>query len=145
MFVTVLREGTMIVAQLHELIIKTCQGLGFQSDDKAMHFAVMAVLAMLLFFIVHFIFTRLAEWSITAISFIYVFTVMTALGFAIEIGQQITNTGNMDFWDVVAGLQGVLAFFLVYSVLRLIYWSITRLIGGIASSHHLKKEKKSRW
>lgn len=141
MFVTILRDGTMIVAQVHELIIKACQGLGFQSNDKAMHFAVMAILAMLLFFIVHFIFTRLAEWSITAISFIYVFTVMTALGFAIEIGQQITGTGDMDFWDVVAGLEGVLAFFAVYSVLRFVYWGIARLLGGLSDGNRKKNRR----
>ena len=68
----------------------------------------MAALAMALFFVVHFVFVRLAKWSVTAISFIYVFTVMTVLGFAIEIGQKITGTGAMDFADVVAGLQGVI-------------------------------------
>ena len=69
---------------------------------------------------VHFVFKRLAKWSITAVSFIYVFTVMTVIGLAIEIGQKITGTGEMDFQDVVAGLYGVLAFFAVYTVYRLI-------------------------
>ena len=82
--------------------------------------AAMALLAMALFFVVHAVFARLAKWSITAVSFIYVFTVMTVLGFAIEIGQRISGTGEMDFADVVAGLYGVLAFFAVYTLYRLI-------------------------
>ena len=98
--------------------------------DKDMHFIVMAVLGMILFFMVHFVFKRLAKWSITAISFIYVFTVMTVLGLAIEIGQKITGTGDMDFQDVVAGLYGVLAFFAVYTVYRLIVLLVRHLMRG---------------
>ena len=45
---------------------------------------------------------------------------MTVIGLAIEIGQKITGTGEMDFQDVVAGLYGVLVFFAVYTVYRLI-------------------------
>jgi len=89
----------------------------------------MAVLGMALFFVVHFVFKRLARLSVTAISFIYVFTVMTVLGFAIEIGQRITGTGQMDFGDVVAGLYGVLAFFAIYTVYRLLVLLITFLMG----------------
>ena len=90
----------------------------------------LVVLGMILFFMVHFVFKRLAKWSITAISFIYVFTVMTVLGFAIEIGQKITGTGDMDFRDVVAGLYGVLAFFAVYTVYRLIVLLVRHLMRG---------------
>ena len=120
MFESILYEGTMIVAQIHESLMHLNDNFELYFGDKDMHFIVMAVLGMILFFMVHFVFKRLAKWSITAISFIYVFTVMTVLGFAIEIGQKITGTGDMDFRDVVAGLYGVLAFFAVYTVYRLI-------------------------
>ena len=120
MFESILYEGTMIVAQIHESLMHLNDNFELYFGDKDMHFIVMAVLGMILFFMVHFVFKRLAKWSITAISFIYVFTVMTVLGLAIEIGQKITGTGEMDFRDVVAGLYGVLAFFAVYTVYRLI-------------------------
>ena len=120
MFESILYEGTMIVAQIHESLMHLNDNFELYFGDKDMHFIVMAVLGMILFFMVHFVFKRLAKWSITAISFIYVFTVMTVLGLAIEIGQKITGTGDMDFRDVVAGLYGVLAFFAVYTVYRLI-------------------------
>ena len=97
----------------------------------------MFVLGMILFFMVHFVFRRLARWSITAVSFIYVFTVMTVLGFAIEIGQRITGTGNMDFDDIVAGLYGVLVFFVIYSAYRLIAW----LLGMLVRRVRQKREK----
>ena len=116
MFEAILYEGTMVVAQIHESLMHLNDNFELYFGDKDMHFIVMAVLGMILFFMVHFVFKRLAKWSITAISFIYVFTVMTVLGLAIESGQKITGTGDMDFRDVVAGLYGVLAFFAVYTV-----------------------------
>lgn len=120
----------MIVAQIHESLMHLNDNFELYFGDKDMHFIVMAVLGMILFFMVHFVFKRLAKWSITAISFIYVFTVMTVLGLAIEIGQKITGTGDMDFRDVVAGLYGVLAFFAVYTVYRLIVLLVRHLMRG---------------
>ena len=130
MFEAILYEGTMIVAQIHESLMHLNDNFELSFGDKDMHFIVMAVLGMILFFMVHFVFKRLAKWSITAISFIYVFTVMTVLGLAIEIGQKITGTGDMDFRDVVAGLYGVLAFFAVYTVYRLIVLLVRHLMRG---------------
>ena len=130
MFETVLREATMIVAQVHESLMRINDGFELEFGDKELHFFVMAAIGMVLFFVVHFVFKRLAKWSITAVSFIYVFTVMTGLGFAIEIWQRITGTGNMDFHDIVAGLYGVLAFFGVYSAYRLLALAIGWFAGG---------------
>lgn len=128
MFEIMLREMTVLMAQVHASLLRLNDGFELQLDDKELHFIVMAAIGMLLFFVVHFIFKRLARWSITAVSFIYVFTVMTVLGFAIEIGQRITGTGEMDFADVVAGLYGVLVFFAIYTVYRL----IALLVGWLA-------------
>ena len=130
MFEAIVYEGTMVVAQIHESLMHLNDNFELYFGDKDMHFIVMAVLGMILFFMVHFVFKRLAKWSITAISFIYVFTVMTVLGLAIEIGQKITGTGDMDFRDVVAGLYGVLAFFAVYTVYRLIVLLVRHLMRG---------------
>lgn len=128
MFESILYEGTMIIAQIHESLMHLNDDFELYLGDKEMHFIVMAVLGMMLFFMVHFVFKRLAKWSITAVSFIYVFTVMTVIGFAIEIGQKITGTGDMDFRDVVAGLYGVLGFFAVYTVYRLVVMLVQYLI-----------------
>lgn len=128
MFETVLREMTLIMAQVHQFIMRVNDGFELKLDDKGLHFLVMALLAMALFFVVHAVFSRLARWSITAVSFIYVFTVMTVFGFAIEIGQKITGTGEMSFADVVAGLYGVLAFFAAYTLWRIAAYLFRRLI-----------------
>lgn len=120
MFETLLREATLFVAYVHDALVRLDDHFGWSLDDKQMHFFVMLAVGMALFFLVHFLFKRLAKVSVTAISFIYVFTVMTVLGFAVEVGQRITGTGSMDFSDIVAGLYGVLAFFGAYTVYRLI-------------------------
>ena len=120
----ILREATLIVAQIHDSLVRLNAGFDLPFGDKEMHFIVMLALGMVLFFVVHFVFKRLSRISVTAISFIYVFTVMAVLGFAIEVGQRITGTGNMDFGDIVAGLYGVLAFFAVYTAYRLLAMGI---------------------
>lgn len=115
-----MREATLLVAHIHDILLRLDDEFALSLSDKDMHFLVMLVVGMALFFAVHFVFKRLAKVSVTAISFIYVFTVMTVLGFAIEVGQRITGTGNMDFRDIAAGLYGVLAFFAVYAAYKLL-------------------------
>lgn len=137
MFESILYEVTMIAAQIHESILHLNDNFELALGDKELHFLVMFALGMMLFFAVHFVFKRLAKWSITAISFIYVFTVMTVLGFAIEIGQKITGTGEMDFRDIVAGLYGVLLFFAIYTVYRVAVILIRRIAGRIRVRHAL--------
>lgn len=137
MFESILYEMTMIAAQIHESILHLNDNFELALGDKELHFLVMFALGMMLFFAVHFVFKRLAKWSITAISFIYVFTVMTVLGFAIEIGQKITGTGEMDFHDIVAGLYGVLLFFAIYTVYRVAVMLIRRIAGRIRVRHAL--------
>ena len=137
MFESILYEVTMIAAQIHESILHVNDNFELALGDKELHFLVMFALGMMLFFAVHFVFKRLAKWSITAISFIYVFTVMTVLGFAIEIGQKITGTGEMDFRDIVAGLYGVLLFFAIYTVYRVAVMLILRIAGRIRVRHAL--------
>ena len=66
------------------------------------------------------------------LTFIYVFTLIIVITFAIEIGQGITHTGTMDFVDIVAGIAG---FLLMYIVLAI----ITSVISGIL---YLMKQSK---
>lgn len=138
MFEMLLRELTLIMAQVHDSLMRINDGFELRLGDKDLHFVIMALAAMLLFFLVHAVFRRLAKWSITAVSFIYVFTVMTVLGFAIEIGQRISGTGEMDFADIVAGLYGVLTFFAVYTVYRLLVMGAHALLRKTRKSNPRK-------
>ena len=138
MFEMLLQELTLIMAQVHDSLMRLNDGFELRLSDKDLHFFIMALTGMVLFFVVHAVFRRLAKWSITAVSFIYVFTVMTVLGFAIEIGQRISGTGQMDFGDVVAGLYGVLAFFAVYTAYRLLVMGAHALVKACRKSNSRK-------
>ena len=76
-------------------------------------------LAMVL--VIHPIFVWLAKNDHTiVITFLYVFTLMVVIAFAIEIGQRLTGTGAMEFADIVYGIAGFLAAFLVFVAARAI-------------------------
>ena len=64
------------------------------------------------------------------IAWIYVLTLIIVMTFAIEIGQKVTGTGNMEFADIVMGVFGFIVMFLVFSVVRGIYKLIRNLIRG---------------
>jgi glycopeptide antibiotics resistance protein len=53
---------------------------------------------------------------------------MIVITFAIEIGQQITHTGNMEFADIMFGLVGFIAMFAVFAVLRIFYHALCKAI-----------------
>jgi len=82
-------------------------------------------------FVVQPIFTLLAKTGhVLAISWIYVFTLILLLTFAIEIEQKITGSGVMDFDDMLFGVWGFMLMFLVYAVIRGIIIGIYHLIKG---------------
>ena len=80
-------------------------------------------------FVLYPIFKYLAaKQHVMVIVWIYVFTVIVVITFAIEIGQKVTHTGSMDFADIMYGLVGFLSMFLVFSGFRLLYRGIMHLI-----------------
>jgi hypothetical protein len=102
-----------VVNQLHDMIMHAFSRMGFQLSDKDLHFWIMGFIGIFVFFFVYLAFKLMEtlKWSTAIFSFIYTFTVMVVLVFAIEIQQAITNRGNMDFVDAVIGLWGFLVFF----------------------------------
>lgn len=89
---------------------------------------------MVIFLIVNLLFKYIAKYSISAISFIYTFTVMVVFVFAIEIEQKITKRGNMEFKDITAGLWGFLEFFGMYLAIKLVIYLIKK-----AMQKHIRK------
>lgn len=111
-----------ITNNLHDLIIQISSHMGFNFTDKQLHFIVIAIIGMFIYLITNLIFKALAKYSISILSFIYTFTMLIVIVFAIEIEQKITHRGNMEFKDIVAGLWGFLVVFLVYLfIIGLIY------------------------
>ena len=68
MFGIILREMTLLMAQVHDMLMRINDGFELQLGDKDWHFIIMAIIAMVLFWMVHFVFKRLAKWSIKAIT-----------------------------------------------------------------------------
>ena len=106
--------------------------------DKELHFLVIGLLGLGMIFVVYPLFKFLAKRNHEmVIAWIYVTMVIVVLTFAIEIGQKITGTGNMEFADIMFGVIGFFAMFGIFCFLRAIYHGILRLIRDL-------REKDSR-
>ena len=104
-------------------------------SDKDLHFLVIGILGMAMIFVVYPVFLFLAKRNhVMFIAWIYVFTVIVGLSFAIEIGQKVTNSGNMEFADIMYGLVGFLAMFLAFLFLRMLFRGVLRLIRHFTRS-----------
>ena len=121
--------GVGIVAQIHNKNMQWNNAFEVNFTDKEMHFLVIGLLGMAMIFVVYPLFKYLAKRNHEmVIAWIYVFTVIVVITFAIEIGQKITNTGNMEFADIMFGLVGFIAMFLVFLAVRGVYHLILKLI-----------------
>ena len=119
------------IAKIHSHILRLNDAYEYNFTDKELHFLVIGMLGMGFIFVVYPVFKWLARHDhVMVIAWIYVFTLIIVITFAIEIGQKVTNTGNMEFADIVMGVFGFIVMFLVFSVLRGIYKLIRNLIRG---------------
>src|SRR5699024_6271856 len=98
--------------------------------DKELHFWVFGIVGIVTFFIVYVLFKVIAnmKWSIAILSFIYTFTLMVVLVFAIELQQALTNRGNMEFEDAVMGIWGFLVFVTGYAVVAFLGYIIIHIL-----------------
>ncbi len=117
------------VARVHNYLLKLNDAYEYNFSDKELHFLIIGALGMAMIFAVHPVFKWLVKHNhIMVISWIYVFTLIIVITFAIEIGQRVTHTGTMDFKDIVFGVFGFISMFLVFSVVRGIYHLVRRLV-----------------
>lgn len=121
-----------IVAIIHTKLLTINDGYEAVFTDKELHFIVIGVLGMLILFVVYPLFKWLSKNHVLVIAWIYVFTLMIVLTFAIEIGQGISGTGNMEFADIVFGLAGFMVMFFIFAVIRMFVLLIVDLIKSIS-------------
>lgn len=114
-------------ALIHDSIMHLNDRSGLFLSDKQLHFLIMGMLGMGMLLVIYPLFLVLSRHHVLAIAWIYVFTVMVVLCFAIEIGQGITGTGNMEFADILSGLAGFMLLFVVFALLRGIWLLLKRL------------------
>ena len=127
-------EGMVIfVAKIHNYILSLNDAYEKNFTDKQLHFLVIGILGMLILMVIYPLFKLLSEYHILAIAFIYVFTVIVVITFAIEIGQKISDSGTMDFADIVFGIAGFLLMFVIFAVIRQIFLAIINLFRKIGN------------
>ena len=127
-----------LISRFHDKIMQLNNAYEANFSDKELHFLVIGLLGLGMIFVVYPLFKFLVKRNHEmVIAWIYVTTVIVVLTFAIEIGQKITGTGNMEFADIMFGVIGFFAMFAVFCFLRAIYHGILRLIRYL-------KEKDSR-
>ena len=119
------------IAKIHSHILRLYDAYEYNFTDKDLHFLVIGMMGMGFIFVVYPVFKWLAKHDhVMVIAWIYVLTLIIVITFAIEIGQKVTGTGNMEFADIVMGVFGFIVMFLVFSVVRGIYKLIRNLIRG---------------
>lgn len=100
---------------------------------------------MMFIFVVYPVFKWLAKHDhVMVIAWIYVFTLIIVITFAIEIGQKVTNTGNMEFADIVFGVVGFIVMFFIFAVIREIYKGIVSLIRDVAHQDQNRSKRDIR-
>ena len=125
------------IALIHDKIINLNNAFEGTISDKQMHFLVIGLLGMLMIFAVYPLFKFLAKTDhIMVVSWIYVFTLILVITFAIEIGQRLTRTGSMEFVDIVFGIGGFIAMFAIFAVIR-------GVINGVVRWRKRQKDRQA--
>ena len=120
---------TTWVARAHERVLRINDAGGWYFDDKQLHFIVFGMFGMLLIFVLYPLFKMLAKRDHTmVITWLYVFTVIIVLSFAIEVGQWYTGTGVMESQDIAYGITGFLVMFIIFAILRGLYHGIKTMV-----------------
>lgn len=129
------------IAKLHSYIMKLNDQFETNFTDKQLHFLIIGILGMGLIFLIYPLFKWLAKRKhVMVITWIYVFTLVLVLTFAIEIGQGWTKTGVMEFGDIMFGVFGFIMFFVIFSCIRGIYHVIRKLIQN-SKARKMKQEE----
>lgn len=130
-----------LMAKIHNYLMRLNDAFEYNFSDKELHFLVIGALGMCMLFVVYPLFKWLAQKKhIMVIAWIYVFTMILVITFAIEIGQKVTNTGNMEFADIVFGVMGFIGMFAVFAAVRGIYHLLRRAACAYRKRH--KEEKR---
>ena len=117
------------IAEIHNQILSLNDQGGWYFNDKQLHFIVIGVLGMIGIFIFYPLFKLLAKYNHEmVIAFLYVFTLVLVVSFAIEIGQWYTGTGVMESQDIAYGIPGFLVMFLIFAILRGLYHGVRAMV-----------------
>lgn len=131
-----------LLAKIHSYLLRFNDAYEYNFSDKELHFLVIGILGMMFIFVVYPVFKWLAKHDhVMVIAWIYVFTLIIVITFAIEIGQKVTNTGNMicryRIWS-----SRVYRDVFIFAVIREIYKGIVSLIRDVAHQDQNRSKKR---
>jgi hypothetical protein len=134
-----------ILNNIHDFIqIYVSNNLNLGLDDKDLHFWIMGIIGISVFLFV----LILSKWiskmpfGITILSFIYSFTFMVVLVFAIEIQQALTKRGNMEFQDAAVGLWGFVVFFIGFVIIASVFIITKRFLNRFTINKDSNRRSK---
>lgn len=133
---------TELLNNIHDFIqVYASNYLNLGLNDKDLHFWIMGIIGLFVFLIVLFLSKLISKmpFGITILSFLYTFTFMVVLVFAIEIQQAITNRGNMEFQDAIVGLWGYVVFFLGFAIISSVMLIAKRFLNRLLKNDSSKK------
>ena len=117
------------ISKFHSFFLSLNDEFEYNFSDKELHFLIIGFLGMGFIFVVYPAFKWLAKHNhIMTIAWIYVFTLIIVITFAIEIGQKVSGTGTMDFADIVFGIVGFISMYIVFVLVRGIWHGIRKLL-----------------
>ena len=125
---SILEALVVLIAKSHSYILSLNDAYEKNFTDKQLHFLVIGLIGLAMVLVIYPLFKALSQNHVLIIVFIYVFTLILVLTFAIEIGQWYSGSGTMDLDDVIFGIVGFLLMFVVFAVIREIILAIWRLI-----------------
>lgn len=117
------------ISKFHTFFLSLNDEFEYNFSDKELHFLIIGFLGMAFIFVVYPVFKWLAKRDhIMTIAWIYVFTLIIVITFAIEIGQKVSGTGTMDFGDIAFGVVGFLCMYVIFAIVRGIWHGIRKLL-----------------
>lgn len=126
------------IARCHHYLLQLNDAYEYHFSDKQLHFLVIGCIGMLILLVTYPVFRLLAKHKMyLTITGIYSFTVIIVLTFAIEIGQRLSNTGTMEFADIMYGVMGFLTIFTAAAIAKGVYHLIKYIIKYIRHSKNI--------
>ena len=119
-----------LITKLHHKFLSINDNHGLDLTDKQLHFLIIGFVGFCMLMVIQPLFKWLARHhGELMITFLYVFTIVVVVSFAIEIGQAWSGTGDMDFYDIASGLLGFFVFFGIYLIGYLLYRGIAHSVS----------------
>ncbi len=106
-----------LITRLHAKVLSINDNHGLDLTDKQLHFLIIGIFGFAMLLVIQPVFKWLVKHHAELmITFLYVFTIVVVISFAIEIGQAYSGTGDMDFYDIASGILGFFVFFGIYLI-----------------------------